>query len=162
MTDNAASPVRPFSELRRLVLDRPGARERIDVIKAETMDVAAPIVAIDADGFWWRCYDDEGYWSMVPTNSSNSPIPHPVRRFRLVPLEGTSESPPSRSSAGSPAGGAVPARSGPASLSGGDTPTDSTALPEPSPAAGDVPVSPPPFAAGVAGRDRDNNETGET
>jgi hypothetical protein len=124
------------------------------------MDVAAPIVAIDADGFWWRCYDDEGYWSMVPTNSSNSPIPHPVRRFRLVPLEGTSESPPSRSSAGSPAGGAVPAVPDTASPHGGDTP--SSTAPGPSPAAGDVPVSPPPFAAGVAGRDRDNNETGAT
>jgi len=42
-----------------------------------------PVVAIDADGYWWRVYEGE-FWSMVPTNPDNTPIPVPVTLYRLV------------------------------------------------------------------------------
>lgn len=42
-------------------------------------------VAVDADGYWWRVFDD-GTWSMCPTNPDNTPIPEPVTYY--VP-EGT-------------------------------------------------------------------------
>jgi len=38
---------------------------------------AITAVAEDADGYWWRVFDD-GTWSMCPTNPDNSPIPQPV------------------------------------------------------------------------------------
>ena len=43
-----------------------------------------PIVAIDAEGYWWRRYDT--HWSMVPTNPDNSPVPRPVKFYRLVEI----------------------------------------------------------------------------
>jgi len=36
-------------------------------------------------GFGWRVWNDEDYWSMVPTNPDNSPIPQPVTWF--IPAE---------------------------------------------------------------------------
>lgn len=57
-------------------------------------DVAAhfgPIpdaVAIDANGNWWRVWGEDPAWSMVPTNPDNSPIPQPVKFYRLVEIEG--------------------------------------------------------------------------
>lgn len=38
-------------------------------------------IAIDAEGFGWRVWDDADHWSMVPTNPDNEPIPHPVTWF---------------------------------------------------------------------------------
>lgn len=38
-------------------------------------------IAIDAHGYGWRVWDDKDYWSMVPTNPDNSPIPQPVTWF---------------------------------------------------------------------------------
>jgi hypothetical protein len=35
-------------------------------------------IAIDADGFGWRVWDDQEHWSMVPTNPDNEPVPHPL------------------------------------------------------------------------------------
>jgi len=43
-----------------------------------------PIVAIDANGYWWRVFGEDPAWSMVPTNPDNSPIPEPVKFYRLV------------------------------------------------------------------------------
>lgn len=40
-------------------------------------------IAIDANGFGWRVWDD-GTWSMVPTNPDNSPIPQPVTFYERV------------------------------------------------------------------------------
>lgn len=48
-------------------------------------------VAIDANGYYWRCWGEDPMWSMVPTNPDNSPIPQPVRFFKLVPLAGQSD-----------------------------------------------------------------------
>ena len=45
-----------------------------------------PIVGIDANGYWWRVWPENPYWSMVPVNPDNSPIPTPVTFFRLVPI----------------------------------------------------------------------------
>lgn len=45
-----------------------------------------PVVAIDADGYWWRCWGEDPMWSMVPTNPDNSLIPKPVRFYRLVEI----------------------------------------------------------------------------
>lgn len=42
------------------------------------------IVAIDANGYWWRVFDEQ--WSMPPTNPDNEPIPKPVKLYRLVPI----------------------------------------------------------------------------
>lgn len=44
------------------------------------------VVAIDANGYWWRVWGEDPMWSMVPTNPDNSPIPEPVTYYRLVPL----------------------------------------------------------------------------
>jgi hypothetical protein len=41
-------------------------------------------VVIDANGFWWRTWAEDPMWSMVPTNPDNSPIPQPVKYYRLV------------------------------------------------------------------------------
>lgn len=38
-------------------------------------------IAIDANGFGWRVWNDAEHWSMVPTNPDNSPIPQPVTWF---------------------------------------------------------------------------------
>ena len=38
-------------------------------------------IAIDAKGYGWRVWDDQEFWSMVPTNPDNSPIPQPVKWF---------------------------------------------------------------------------------
>lgn len=38
-------------------------------------------IAIDANGYGWRVWDNEEYWSMVPTNPDNGPIPQPVTWF---------------------------------------------------------------------------------
>jgi hypothetical protein len=52
-----------------------------------------PIVEIDADGYWWRDFNDPtspldvNVRSMVPTNADNSPIPQPVKRYRLVEVD---------------------------------------------------------------------------
>jgi hypothetical protein len=57
-------------------------------MRANSIDPATGelcVVAIDASGFWWRAFEGE-YWSMPPTNPDNSPIPQPVRLFRLVPI----------------------------------------------------------------------------
>lgn len=44
-------------------------------------------IAIDAKGYWWRCWDTAPeFWSMVPTNSDNTPIPEPIKFFSLTPL----------------------------------------------------------------------------
>lgn len=45
-------------------------------------------VAIDAKGFWWRVWGEGPMWSMVPTNPDNSPIPQPVKYYRLVEMGG--------------------------------------------------------------------------
>lgn len=41
-----------------------------------------PTVAIDAAGYWWRVFGD--FWSMVPTNPDNAPVPQPAKFYRLV------------------------------------------------------------------------------
>lgn len=38
-------------------------------------------LAVDANGFVWRVWDDEPHWSMAPTNPDNEPIPQPVTWF---------------------------------------------------------------------------------
>jgi hypothetical protein len=38
-------------------------------------------IAVDANGYGWRVWDDQEHWSMVPTNPDNSPIPQPVTWF---------------------------------------------------------------------------------
>ena len=43
-------------------------------------------IAIDAHGYGWRVWDDKDYWSMVPTNPDNSPIPQPVTWFVVADL----------------------------------------------------------------------------
>lgn len=45
------------------------------------------VIAIDAAGYWWRTFGEDPYWSMVPVNPDNSPIPKPVKFYRLVPME---------------------------------------------------------------------------
>lgn len=52
------------------------------------MSVDLPTVAIDANGYWWRVWGEDPMWSMCPTNPDNSPIPEPVKFYRLVELEG--------------------------------------------------------------------------
>jgi hypothetical protein len=47
-----------------------------------------PTVAIDAKGYWWRVWGEDPMWSMVPANPDNSPVPAPVRFYRLVEVEG--------------------------------------------------------------------------
>lgn len=44
-------------------------------------------IAIDAKGYGWRVWNDETFWSMVPTNPDNSPIPEPVTWFIPAPTE---------------------------------------------------------------------------
>jgi hypothetical protein len=44
-------------------------------------------VVIDANGYWWRVWDEHEYWSMVPVNPDNSPVPLPVKRYKLVPAD---------------------------------------------------------------------------
>ena len=41
------------------------------------MSNTPPRLAVDANGFVWRVYDD-GAWSMAPVNPDNSPVPEPV------------------------------------------------------------------------------------
>lgn len=41
-------------------------------------------VVIDANGYWWRVWGEDPNWSMVPTNPDNSPIPQPVKFYRLI------------------------------------------------------------------------------
>ena len=41
-------------------------------------------VVIDANGYWWRVWGEDPHWSMVPTNPDNSPIPQPVKFYRLI------------------------------------------------------------------------------
>jgi hypothetical protein len=41
-------------------------------------------VAIDANGYWWRVWGENPMWSMAPVNPDNSPIPQPVKFYRLV------------------------------------------------------------------------------
>jgi hypothetical protein len=50
-------------------------------------DVLLPdLIAIDTKGNWWRVWHGEPeFWSMVPTNPDNSPIPQPVRYYTLSP-----------------------------------------------------------------------------
>lgn len=48
-----------------------------------------PTLAIDAKGYWWRCWGEDPMWSMVPTNPDNSPIPKPVKFYRLVEITDT-------------------------------------------------------------------------
>lgn len=43
-------------------------------------------VAIDANSYWWRVWDEDPNWSMVPTNPDNSPIAQPVKFYRLVEI----------------------------------------------------------------------------
>lgn len=38
-------------------------------------------IAVDAKGYGWRVWNGSDYWSMVPTNPDNSPIPQPVTWF---------------------------------------------------------------------------------
>lgn len=38
-------------------------------------------IAIDAKGFGWRVWDHSDYWSMVPQNPDNSPVPEPLTWF---------------------------------------------------------------------------------
>lgn len=42
-------------------------------------------IAIDAKGYGWRVWDDEDYWSMVPTTTDNDPIAQPVTWFVKEP-----------------------------------------------------------------------------
>lgn len=43
-----------------------------------------PRLAIDADGYVWRVYND-GRWSMARINPDNSPIPQPVTYYEPAP-----------------------------------------------------------------------------
>lgn len=55
-----------------------------DELRQELPDV----VAIDANGYWWRYWeDDQLNWSMIPTNSDNSPIPTPIKFYKLVEIQ---------------------------------------------------------------------------
>lgn len=38
-------------------------------------------IAVDAKGYGWRVWNGSDFWSMVPTNPDNSPIPRPVTWF---------------------------------------------------------------------------------
>ena len=49
-------------------------------------------IIIDAKGYWWRQWESEPeFWSMVPVNPDNSPIPYPISWYRLIPDDGPSE-----------------------------------------------------------------------
>lgn len=41
-------------------------------------------VVIDANGYWWRVWGEDPYWSMPPVNPDNNQIPQPVKFYRLV------------------------------------------------------------------------------
>lgn len=43
-----------------------------------------PLLAVDADGYCWRVFEDG--WSMAPNNPDNEPIPQPVTFY--VPFDG--------------------------------------------------------------------------
>lgn len=38
-------------------------------------------IAVDGMGFGWRVWDDQTWWSMIPTNPDNSPVPQPITWF---------------------------------------------------------------------------------
>lgn len=42
-----------------------------------------PLLAVDAKGFVWRCYDE--HWSMAPSNPDNSPVPEPITYYAPIP-----------------------------------------------------------------------------
>jgi hypothetical protein len=42
------------------------------------------LIAVDAKGYVWRAYYDDGTWSMAPVNPDNSPIPEPVTYYAPV------------------------------------------------------------------------------
>jgi hypothetical protein len=42
------------------------------------------LLAVDANGYVWRAYLNEGYWSMAPVNPDNSPIPEPITYYAPV------------------------------------------------------------------------------
>lgn len=48
-------------------------------------------IAVDAKGYGWRVWDGSDFWSMVPTNPDNSPIPKPVTWFVPVPSKEEAE-----------------------------------------------------------------------
>jgi hypothetical protein len=56
---------------------QPRARRRtMNEPHIPSFDPKPPRLAVDANGYVWRVYDE--YWSMCPVNPDNSPIPQPV------------------------------------------------------------------------------------
>jgi hypothetical protein len=45
-------------------------------------DAHPPRLAVDANGYVWRVYDE--FWSMCPVNPDNSPVPEPVTFYEPV------------------------------------------------------------------------------